>query len=221
MEVQVFYQDERLAVVCKPCGVLSEENDNRPNMPALLREQLCCETVYPVHRLDRTTQGVMAYAKTEEAARRLSRLIQDGGMEKTYLAVTEGIPPQSAGELCDLLYFDRKKNKSYVVKRERRGVKRALLRYETIGTAERDGKPLALLRIRLLTGRTHQIRVQFASRKMPLVGDRRYGSSVMCGDIALCSHQLRFIHPFTGEEMNFIHQPTDGAFALFDQNEYR
>ena len=98
--------------MCKPYGVLSEEDDKKPNMPALLRELPGCESIYPVHRLDRTTQGLMVYAKTEEAARRLSRLIRDGGMEKIYLAVIEGVPREPSGELSDLLYFDRKKNKS-------------------------------------------------------------------------------------------------------------
>ena len=215
--MHVYYQDEHLVVACKPYGVLSEEDDKKPNMPALLRELLGCESIYPVHRLDRTTQGLMVYAKTEEAARRLSRLIRDGGMEKIYLAVIEGVPREPSGELSDLLYFDRKKNKSYVVKRERRGVKRARLLYETLGTAEHNEKALSLLKIRLLTGRTHQIRVQFASRKMPLVGDRRYGSSVPGDNIALCAHQLRFIHPLTDEEMVFIHRPTDVIFSLFAQ----
>jgi len=215
VNTRVYYQDEHLAVVCKPYGVLSEEDDKKPNMPALLRELPGCESIYPVHRLDRTTQGLMVYAKTEEAARRLSRLIRDGGMEKIYLAVIEGVPREPSGELSDLLYFDRKKNKSYVVKRERKGVKRARLLYETLGTAEHNEKALSLLKIRLLTGRTHQIRVQFASRKMPLVGDRRYGSSVMNDHIALCSYQLRFIHPFSDDEMSFTYPPTDGAFALF------
>lgn len=213
--MHVYYQDEHLVVACKPYGVLSEVDDKKPNMPALLRKLLGCESIYPVHRLDRTTQGLMVYAKTEEAARRLSRLIRDGGMEKIYLAVIGGVPREPSGELSDLLYFDRKKNKSYVVKRERRGVKRARLLYETLGTAEHNEKALSLLKIRLLTGRTHQIRVQFASRKMPLVGDRRYGSSVPGDNIALCAHQLRFIHPLTDEEMSFTYPPTDGAFALF------
>lgn len=215
--MHVYYQDEHLVVACKPYGVLSEEDDKKPNMPALLRELLGCESIYPVHRLDRTTQGLMVYAKTEEAARRLSRLIRDGGMEKIYLAVIEGVPREPSGELSDLLYFDRKKNKSYVVKRERRGVKRARLLYETLGTAEHNEKALSLLKIRLLTGRTHQIRVQFAYRKMPLVGDRRYGSSVMNDHIALCSYQLLFIHPFSDDEMMFIHRSTDVIFSLFAQ----
>ena len=193
-EVSILFQDNHLIVAFKPYGALSEYDEKKPNMPAVLKEETGCDAIYPVHRLDRTTQGLMVYAKTEEAARRLSRLIQDGGLEN----------------------FDRKKNKSYVVKRERKGVKQARLSYETIATSEYDAKTLSLLKIRLLTGRTHQIRVQFASRKMPLVGDRRYGSSVTSDNIMLCSHRLRFTHPFSGEEMDFLYRPEDGVFALFE-----
>lgn len=214
-EVFILFQDNHLIVAFKPYGLLSEADGSKPNMPAVLKEETGCDAIYPVHRLDRTTQGLMVYAKTEEAARRLSRLIQDGGLEKTYLAVAEGVPGERSGELCDLLYFDRKKNKSYVVKRERKGVKQARLTYETVATSEYDAKTLSLLKIRLLTGRTHQIRVQFASRKMPLVGDRRYGSSVTSDNIMLCSHRLRFTHPFSGEEMDFLYRPVNGMFALF------
>ena len=144
----------------------------------------------------------MVYAKTQEAARRLSAMIQQGRVEKTYLAVVEGVP-------------DRRKNKSYVVKRERKGVKQARLQYEVLQTIEHEGQWLSLLNIQLLTGRTHQIRVQFASRKMPLVGDRRYGSHIHADHIQLCAARLSFTHPVTGEEMRFSYDPTDEFFRLF------
>ncbi len=213
MDACVLYEDGHLLAAYKPRGVLSEADEKQPNMPALLRE-LTGADVLPVHRLDRTTEGLMVYAKTAEAAKRLGVMIQKGEFEKTYLAVAEGKPAGPAGELVDLLYFDHRKNKSYVVRRERRGVKRAVLRYETLDTVSEDGQELSLLKIRLLTGRTHQIRVQLASRKMPLAGDRRYGSRVG-GDVMLCSSELRFTHPFTGEKLHFSHMPTDGLFRLF------
>lgn len=212
--VSILYQDDHIIVAVKPYGALSEEDEKKPNMPSLLKEQTGCESVYPVHRLDRTTQGVMVYTKTKEAASSLSAQIQRGETEKTYLAVVEGVPDESSGEYSDLLYFDLRKNKSYVVKRERKGVKEARLRYEVLNTAEVDGKSLSLLKIRLLTGRTHQIRVQFASRKMPLVGDRRYGSRRVCENIQLCASELEFIHPFTGEEMRFSYRPTNEYFEM-------
>ena len=184
-------------------------------MPSLLKDKAGCDPIYPVHRLDRTTRGVMVYALSEDAARRLSAMIQQGKIEKNYLAVVEGVPEGSQGEYTDLLYFDRSKNKSYVVKRERRGVKQARLQYEVLQTIGHEERSLSLLRIRLLTGRTHQIRVQFASRKTPLVGDRRYGSHISADHIQLCSAKLRFNHPFTDEEMSFTYEPTDEYFKRF------
>ena len=211
------FQDDALLVVYKPYGALSEQDENKPNMPDLLKAETGCESVIPVHRLDRTTQGLMIYAKTKEAASRLSAQIQRGEVEKTYLAVVQGEPVEPEGELCDLLYFDRRKNKSYVVKRERKGVKLARLKYETLNTTEVEGDKISLLKIRLLTGRTHQIRVQFASRKMPLVGDRRYGGRLACEHIQLCAAQLIFAHPFTDEKMDFSFTPTNEYFGLFKE----
>ncbi len=210
----VLYQDHHIIVACKPYGLLSEQDEKKPNMPALLREEACCD-VYPLHRLDRTTQGVMVYAKSPAAAKRMSVMIQEGGLEKMYLAAVEGVPAPLSGEYADLLYYDRQKNKSYVVKRERKGVKKARLCYETLETSRLEEKKVSLLRIRLLTGRTHQIRVQLASRKMPLIGDRRYGSGIVSENIALCAVSLRFAHPFTGEAMRFDCTPDSPVFDLF------
>ena len=201
-DAHIVFEDEHIVVVRKPYGVLSEAHESQPNMPAILQRLCGCE-VYPVHRLDKTTEGLMVYAKTRPAAAKLSEAIQRGEVEKTYLAVVEGLPDES-GRMTDLLYFDRKKGKSYVVKRERRGVKEARLSYERLGTEERDGRTVSRVRIRLETGRTHQIRVQFASRGMPLVGDRRYGSRIKADNIALQAAGLKFPHPVTGEEMEFF-----------------
>lgn len=140
-------------------------------MPQLLSEQLGCG-IFPVHRLDQTVGGVMVYAKTAQEAARLTQAMAQGQMQKTYLAVLTGCPAERAGTLEDLLFHDRAKNKTYVVRRQRGGVKQARLHYEIL--AEQDG--LSLARIRLETGRTHQIRVQFASRGLPLLGDGKYGS---------------------------------------------
>ncbi|MBQ9516269.1 MAG: RluA family pseudouridine synthase [Ruminococcus sp.] len=206
MTVTVLFEDEHLVVAVKPYDVLSEAHAAQPSMPALLKEQCGCE-VYPVHRLDKTTEGLMVYAKTRESAAKLSAMIQKNEVEKIYLAAVEGKPDEQ-GELTDLLYFDRSRNKSYVVRRERRGVKSAKLRYECLGSYLLDGHKASTVRVRLLTGRTHQIRVQFASRHMPLVGDRRYGSRIPSEHIALCAAELRFTHPITGEELHFSIEPT-------------
>ena len=190
-------QETKTSVVCvKPVGIAAQGTDAQA-LPQLLAAQLGCE-VYPVHRLDQTVGGVMVYAKTAKEAARLTQSMGEGGMQKTYLAVLTGCPEETSGTLEDLLFHDRVKNKTYVVRRPRGGVKKAVLSYEILAEAE----GLSLARVRLQTGRTHQIRVQFASRGFPLLGDGKYGSRIK-GDIALQSARLRFIHPDTGKVMDF------------------
>lgn len=184
--MEFLYYDKDIAVCIKPAFV-SSENDGMPKMlEAALAERGVKCTVYPLHRLDNAVSGVMIFALNSKAAAEYSTDIAKGeGIKKEYLAVVSGTPEQPCGRYEDLLFKDSKMNKSYVVKRERKGVKKAIADYEVLGTAE--GK--SLVRVLLHTGRTHQIRVQFASRKMPLVGDRKYGSKENCG-IALFSHRI-------------------------------
>ena len=205
--MKILYQDRALVLCEKPAGVLSEEG----GMPELLREALGTQEIYCVHRLDRETGGLMVYAKTKQAAAVLSRTIAEGGLQKEYLAVAEGETPES-GTLRDLLYRDAAKNKSYVVKRMRRGVREAELRYERL--AFRGG--MSLLRVRLKTGRSHQIRVQFASRGFPLVGDKKYGSSVRDTGLALWSTKLSLPHPGSGETLcRELPPPESWPWTLF------
>ena len=153
----------------------------------------------------------MVYAKTPTAAAALSRAMTEGSFGKAYYAVVHGRPAADAGEYTDLLYRDAKKNKSYVVKKARRGVREAKLMYETLSHAEDTPYgPAALLRVRLFTGRTHQIRVQFASRGTPLLGDGRYGARDRCPALALFSCALSFPHPDGGRTMSFTLPPPDG-----------
>ena len=198
MDLEILFKDAQIVVCIKPAGVLSEEG----GMPDLLRAQTGASEIYCVHRLDRAVGGLMVYAGTKAAAASLSRQITEGGFEKRYLAVCRGEAPQQ-GEMRDLLYHDPRANKSYVVRRMRHGVREAALRYETLET--RDG--LSLVRVELLTGRSHQIRVQFASRKLPLLGDRRYGGGE--GEIALWSSELRFLHPQDGAALRFTAPPPE------------
>ena len=180
-------------------------------MPELLRAATGSEEIYCVHRLDRETAGLMVYAKTKRAAAALSAAISARELKKEYRAVVQGEPPEN-GELCDLLYRDAGKNKSYVVKRLRRGVREARLRYETLGRCE----GLSLLLVRLDTGRSHQIRVQFASRGFPLVGDTKYGSAHREAKLALFASALAFPHPITGEAMRFEAEPPESwPWTLF------
>ncbi len=205
-----------MLVCVKPVGLLSE----RGGLPELLERQ-CGGQIYPVHRLDRDVGGVMVYARRSDTAAALSALIAARRMEKEYLAVVEGKPETDDGELQDLLYHDARKNKSYVAQRERKGVKKAALSYRLLQTAETEQGTLSLLRIRLHTGRSHQIRVQFASRGMPLVGDGRYGSAIRSCPIALWSESLRFPHPQDGRERSFSAPPPDRfpwtEFSLHNQ----
>lgn len=193
MDLDILYQDGQIVLCVKPTGVLSEEG----GMPELLRDQTASTQIFCVHRLDRAVGGLMVYVKTREAAAALSRQIAEGRMEKRYLAVCRGDAPER-GEMRDLLFHDAKTNKSYVVKRMRKGVREAALRYEKL---EWQGD-LSLVRVELLTGRSQQIRVQFASRQLPLLGDRRYGGG-MGNAPALWSSELRFRHPSSGKELSF------------------
>ena len=198
--MNILFSDDAVTVCVKPVGAGSETD-----VPELLKNAgtgpaLC------VHRLDTAVGGVMVYAKTQKAAAALSREIAAGGMEKTYLAVCAGVPEPPEGEMCDMLFKDSRSNKSYVVKRERKGVRRARLEYALLGTLGEGEEARSLVRVRLHTGRSHQIRVQFASRKMPLLGDGKYGSRAG-GDIALWSYCLSFTHPGTGERVSFTAAP--------------
>ncbi len=200
--LHLYYHDCEIAVCEKPRGVLSE-GVGEGTMPTLLGEALSAlgktATVYPVHRLDRGTEGIMVYALTKGAAASLSAQMADRRAQKEYVAEVCGVPSPTEGRMEDLLYFDRGRNRSYVVTRERRGVKRAALQYRVL--ASENG--VSRVAIRLETGRTHQIRVQFASRKMPLVGDRAYGAPPSDTPMALRACFLSFDHPTTGERISF------------------
>ena len=200
--LEILYSDVEIAVIVKPAGMLSEEGDGT-GVPTELRAALQTDVIYPVHRLDRETGGVMVYARTKFAATFLSRAIAQGQLKKTYFALVHGRPEPETGIFEDFLFRDMRKNKSYVVKRQRRGVRRASLAYQVL--SEKDG--ISLVRIRLHTGRTHQIRVQFASRHMPLVGDGRYGAADGISRLGLFACQLSFVHPVSGERMTFFARP--------------
>lgn len=196
----ILYSDNEIVVCIKEKGVISQQGKpGQKTMIDILSAEYGCE-IYPVHRLDKEVSGVMVYAKTQKTAANLSAQVSSREMEKRYMATTEKSDLPTEGTMEDLLYFDKGKNKSFVVKRERRGVKKAILEYRVVGADDER----TTYHVRLLTGRTHQIRVQFASRKYPLVGDRKYGSKVD-GDIGLVSCFIGFKHPKTGEWMEFQH----------------
>ncbi len=205
--VKILYEDGAIVVCVKPAGLSSQQTETGRDLPAALSAQTGCG-VFPVHRLDTAAAGVMVCAKTRAAAVALSRQIAAGGFEKEYLCLVHGVPEAPAAELTDLLFRDAKKNKSYVVARPRKGVKEAKLAYRLLGTEETPAGPVSLLRVRLFTGRTHQIRVQLASRKLPLLGDGKYGAADREKTLALFSAKLSFTHPETGERLTFEQTPS-------------
>ena len=202
--MKILFEDKNIAVCLKPAGVLSQNGDGA-DMISMLNEHFMQNgekaEAFPVHRLDRETAGVMVYAKNSESASALSKQIEQNTVKKHYFAVVKGCPEEKSGVLKDLLFRDKQKNKSYTVRRMRKGVREASLEYKVIG----ESNGLSMLDILLHTGRTHQIRVQFSSRKMPLYGDGRYGGGG--GNLALFAHTLEFSHPVSGEKMIFSEKP--------------
>lgn len=201
--MEILFCDDRVIVCVKSAGILS--TDEPGGMPELLRSALGDPgaVVKSVHRLDRTVGGVMVYARTKRAAADLGRQIQNGTFGKTYLAVVRGRPAEDAGTLRHWLLRDRAARRTLVVPEGTSGAQEAILEYEMIEA----GDELALLSVRLHTGRTHQIRCQLAHIGHPIVGDRKYGDSTGGPGIGLWSHEIRFRHPRTGEPMMFRRSP--------------
>ena len=195
--MDILYSDPQIAVCIKPVGLDAEQQ-----VPEALKQVLGGE-VYPLHRLDKNVGGVMVYARTKQAAARLSKVIQDSDMVKEYVALVHGQPPEQ-GDWEDLLFKDSRKNKVFVVKRQRTGVKAARLEYKRLTAGEQS-----LVRIRLHTGRSHQIRVQFSSRGFPLVGDHKYGSRDTATAPMLFSCCIRF--PWNGIIKEFEAYPSWGS----------
>ena len=210
-DLTILYEDAHLVVAVKPVGVLSEESENGASMPALLRAHYAAlgqkDYIATVHRLDRIVGGVMVFSRRREITGKLIEAVREHRVTKEYLAVLRGHPAQPEATLTDLLFRDAAHNKSYVVKRMRKGVREATLDYRELGRTD----ALSLVRIRLHTGRTHQIRVQFSSRGLPLLGDIRYGSKDPACTAALWSCRLAFTHPVTGKTVD-VTCPPPGAY---------
>lgn len=199
--MDILYRDKRILVAIKPAGTLS--TDEPGGMPEKIRQETGIPCVKTVHRLDAAVSGVMVFALSRMAASLLGRQVQEHTFEKEYLAILHGVPEQPEGELIDLLGRDKIRRITYIAGTTGKDVQEARLSYWVLATANN----LSLVRIRLHTGRTHQIRVQFASRGFPLVGDRKYGIATDNCPIALFSCHLGFTHPETGERMDFSAQP--------------
>lgn len=207
-DIEIIFEDRDILVINKPVGIPSEDSQKGEKGIISYLQNENRKTIHLLHRLDRNVCGVMVFAKNKKSAAALSTDIAQRKLSKTYLAVTDGVPENKEGIYKDLLFKDSKKNRSFVVDRMRKGVKDASLEYRVL--SENDGK--ALVRVLLHTGRTHQIRVQFSSRKTPLTGDGRYGSRDRGCDVALFSHIISFNHPVSGELMEFKIYPRFGDY---------
>lgn len=202
--MELIYLDDDILVCIKPARVLS--TDEPGGLPDLCREALDNPKadIRTVHRLDRVVSGLMVLARNAKAASELSRQIRDDEFEKEYMAVVHGCP-EKQGTLRDLLGRDKARKMTFVASEPAKGVQEAVLHYQLQNTAN----GLSKVRIQLETGRTHQIRVQFACRGLPLVGERKYSELDDPCEIALWSYRIAFAHPKTGEKMEFTHQPPE------------
>lgn len=224
---KILYEDQDVIVPVKPAGLEAQSTHSfEPDMVSEIRKHIArlstqsstnpiAPYVGVIHRLDKPVGGVMVYAKNQKAASALSKQVQNGKLKKTYCAVICGKPVDNVGEYVDFLRKEEGSNYSQIVDKSVDGSKKAELSYEILGTKVVDGQELSLAKIHLVTGRHHQIRVQFAGHGFPLLGDAKYGKSRRRQPLALWAMELTFVHPVTGEELSFSAQPEGSAFQSF------
>ena len=223
--IRALYEDKYLIVCEKPVGILSApEPGRRRDMPTLLKKQTRAYKIDVIHRLDQPVGGAMVYAKSSRATPGLYRQMAEHRFVKEYLAVVRGVPREQSGEWRDHLLKDAERAKSRVVPEGTRGAKEAVLTYTVLNTVRPNGgEPLTLVRVRLHTGRTHQIRVQFSARRMPLLGDTKYGraddgAGEAFPGLALWSCRIAFAHPVTGAPIDCACPPPERLpWTLFDR----
>ncbi len=203
--MDILYIDEDILVAIKPPRVLS--TDEPGGMPDLVRQALGnpAADVRTVHRLDRVVSGIMVLARNPAAASGLSKQIRENTFTKEYLAVVHGCPECRNGTMRDLLVRDKARKMTMITNEKGKNVQEAILHYQILA----NNANLSRVRIQLVTGRTHQIRVQFSSRGMPLVGERKYASGTDECEIALWSYHIAFKHPRTGKQMDFCKNPPE------------
>lgn len=214
-QIPILYEDNHILVVVKPPNVPSQEDiSGDPDLLTILKRDIKKRYNKPgnvflslVHRLDRPVGGVMVLARTSKGASRLSEQIREGTFQKTYLCVVNGAPSPKKGRLEHFLEKDRNKNIVKTAERKSKGSKKAVLEYETVATFGN----LSLVRVNLHTGRSHQIRVQFAETGCPLYGDQKYGveTSKSGRQIALWSYEIAFTHPTGKQQLRFTYTPPD------------
>lgn len=220
--LEVLYEDRHIIVCIKPIGVLSQSDSSQEtDMTEEIRTYLKGKGEQPyvgcVHRLDRNVGGVMLFSKQPSITGKLSAAIQERRITKEYMAVVHNVPEEARATFKDLLFKDSSKNKTFVVARQRKGVKEASLEYQLLSSSKTEQGECSLVRVKLHTGRTHQIRVQFSSRGMPLLGDGKYGSKDNRCEIALWSYRLAFQHPITKKAIDVEKlPPSQYPFHLFE-----
>ncbi len=222
--MDILLNDKDITVVIKEPSLLSQLEPTGNNIISKLNDYYG-ETgdtaeAFPIHRLDRGVGGVMVFAKHQKSAAVLSKAVADRTLDKEYLAVVIGSPEENVGVYKDLLFKDSSKNRSFVVQRKRAGVREASLEYRVIDRAEYESEQVTLVLIKLHTGRTHQIRVQFSSRKTPLFGDRKYGGRGS-GGIGLWSYRLTITHPVSGRREVYSKLPSGGVWDVFDMSKVK
>ena len=223
IEENILYEDKEILVCRKTAGMpVQAAKIGTMDMESALKNYLAQKTpgkipyLGVVHRLDQPVEGILVFAKTSEAAGNLSKQMMAGGAGKYYLAVTEGKAKSSEGTLTDYLKKNGKANMSQAVSANTPGAKKAILHYKVLDQQEINGKSRTLLKIRLETGRHHQIRVQMSGMGCPILGDVKYGGEEKArGQIALCASSLTFVHPKTKKQMQFEIQPQAAGFDLF------
>ena len=202
--MEIIKETKNYIVVNKAPG-----EDSEHDVPRLLAEALNKATTdfFCIHRLDKTAGGLLVYGKNKAAAAELTKQLQESTLKKTYLAIVPGVPETQEGVLKDLLYKDKTKQKMFPVKRMRKGVKEAVLSFKVLSTKEWEGNVISLLEISLQTGRFHQIRCQFASRGLPLLGDGKYGSRIKAKNLCLFCRSLSFYDSVEKTEVSFTADP--------------
>lgn len=233
MKLNILYEDEYMLACVKPCGVPSQgDKSNDEDMVTIIKNYLFDNSesdeepyVAVIHRLDRPVGGVMIFAKTPEAAAKLSDQVQDGNMIKYYQAIITGELPDMEGEMVDYLVRDPKNNTAKVAKKGDKGAKRAELYYEVLDVFETSEGVFSYVLIELVTGRHHQIRVQLSSRGCGIWGDTKYNplfskTKKSYKQIGLYSSRIELTHPYTGEELVFKSEPEGEAFDVIEMDEF-
>ena len=220
MKLDILHEDEHIIVCYKPAGIPTQTKKlGEQDMVSLLKNHLKGGYVAVIHRLDQPVEGLLVFAKTPFAAKELNKGLQGAGFGKHYKAVLWGIPEQKKAILEDYLVKDGRTNTSRVCNSSEKDAKKAILSYEVIATGKDDGKGISLVKVKLDTGRHHQIRVQMANMGCPIWGDAKYNTAMVQDrryrQIALCAYRLEFVHPRTKKQMEFEIEPKGEGFSCF------